>query len=135
MGKQGTEQSFAGDLVLDAGALIALERGDRRVRALVKKGGFAGQVVVPTTVLAQVWRGGPRSAYLAMLIDASDVDSLGESRAKEVGIRLGVRHATDIADAHVVCCASERHAAVATSDPEDLARLAETGGSLSLIPV
>lgn len=124
------------DLVLDAGALIALERGNRRVAIVLRailEAGF--EVRVPTSALAQVWRGGPRSARLARLVDACELDPLEERRAKEVGIRLGARAATDVVDCHVVCCALERNAAVATSDAEDLRALSDPDERLALIEV
>jgi hypothetical protein len=96
---------------------------------------MALSVVIPATALAQVWRGGPRSASLARLIVASDVDPLDEQRAKEVGLRLGLRAANDVPDAHVVCCASERRAMVATSDPDDIKALAMPGERFGLMPV
>jgi predicted nucleic acid-binding protein len=96
---------------------------------------LAFQVVIPASALAQAWRGGPRSASLARLIDASEVDSLDEERAKEVGLRLGLRGASDVSDAHVACCAAEHRATIATSDPEDIRALAMPGEHVALIPV
>ena len=96
---------------------------------------FASRLIVPASALAQAWRGGPRSASLARLIDAGEIDPLDEVRAKEVGIRLGARRASDVADAHVVCCAVEHRAEVATSDPDDIRALADIGKPLALIPV
>jgi len=93
------------------------------------------RVVIPATALAQVWRGGPRSASLARLVDASEVDPLDEERAKEVGFRLGLRDVSDVSDAHVACCASEHRATVVTSDPDDIQALAMPGEHLALIPV
>ena len=47
-------------LVLDAGAFVAVERGDRDVVALVKREHLAGRPPVTSRgVVAQVWRGGP----------------------------------------------------------------------------
>jgi hypothetical protein len=63
------------------------------------------------------------------------VDSLDEERAKEVGLRLGLRGASDVADAHVACCASEYRATIATSDPDDIRALAMPGEHLALIPI
>lgn len=69
------------------------------------------------------------------MIAGCDIDSLDEPRAKEVGVRLGLRGGSDVADAHVVCCAVERQAPIATSDPGDIEALAEAGEPLTLIPV
>lgn len=123
-------------LVLDAGALIAIERHDRSMWAILAEARERGaDTIVPASALAQVWRGGSRSAPLALLLDASVLDALDEERAKEIGERLGKRAASDVSDAHVACCAVERRAAVATSDPDDIAALADPDRELALIRV
>jgi hypothetical protein len=96
---------------------------------------FGLPIVVPTTVLAQVWRGGSQMARVSRAVAAAAVDPLSEDRAKEAGIRLGTRGASDIADAHVVCCTVELQATAVTSDPEDLRTLVEPGEPLALIAV
>ncbi|MBK5219630.1 MAG: PIN domain nuclease [Thermoleophilia bacterium] len=116
--------------------MIALERGSRHIAIVLnatREYGF--EVQIPTSALAQVWRGGPRSAVLARLVDASKMDPLDERRAKQVGSRLGARDRTDLVDCHVVCCALERRAMVATSDVDDLGALTEPHESLALIAV
>lgn len=123
-------------LVLDAGALIAVERFDRSIWALLAEARERGtETFVPSTVLAQAWRGGPRSAPIARLLEACAVDQLDEHRAKEVGIRLGARGVSDVPDAHVACCATARKAAIATSDPDDIAALTEPGAEIPLIEI
>jgi hypothetical protein len=92
-------------------------------------------VIIPATALAQVWRGGPRSVHLARVIANAMTAPLDEARAKEVGERLGDRAKTDIADAHVVCCALDRNAVVVTSDPDDIKALAQPGEDLTLVSV
>lgn len=136
MGTQGTGKGFPGDLILDAGALIAFERGDRHTMSMLNGAlALSARVVVPATALAQVWRGGPVSASLVRLVRAGEIDSLDEKRAREVGVRLGDRGATDVADAHVVCCAFDYRATVATSDPDDIRALATPAEALTLIAV
>lgn len=104
--------------------------------ALIKRGSLrASETVIPATALAQVWCGGPRSARLAQLVESATVDELGEERAKEVGVRLAARGGADVADAHVVCCAQERRATVATSDEVDIRALENPGEPLALIVV
>lgn len=123
-------------IVLDAGALIAVERYDRSIWAILAEARERGsETVVPTTVLAQAWRGGPRSAPVARLLDACILDELDERRAKEIGIRLGARGTSDVADAHVACVAAARKAVVATSDPDDIAALDEPGAATPLIAI
>jgi hypothetical protein len=136
MGTAGNGEGAAGDLVLDAGALIAFERADRRTAAIIGDALEVGdEVVVPASALAQAWRGGPRSARLARLMAGIASDSLDEARAKEVGERLGSRARTDVADAHVVCCALDQGAIVLTSDRGDLEALASAGEHLVVVAV
>jgi predicted nucleic acid-binding protein len=122
-------------LTLDTGALIAFERNDRRVVALVAQAlQHKLEVAVPAGVVAQVWRDGRRQARLARLLgaDSVEVEALDDRRARRAGQLCGVRQTTDIVDASVVLCARERGHRIATSDVEDLRRL---DSSVPLIPV
>jgi predicted nucleic acid-binding protein len=123
MGAQGAREGVGRNLVLDAGALIDLERGGEMMIALAEYGEKRGNTLIPASVLGQVWRGGPRSAVLAKVLEAAEVDVLDESRAREIGVRLGIRGGRDVVDAHVVCCAVEREAAIVTSDSSDMEAL------------
>ncbi len=136
MGSQGTGTGVSRDVVLDAGALIAFERGDENVKSILR-GVLAtkAQVIIPASTLAQVWRGGPAAAPLARLADGSEIDELDQERAKEIGMRLGSRAASDVADAQVVCSAIERGAMIATSDVDDIRALAHPGERLIVIAV
>ena len=88
VGAQGIGTGFPGDLVLDAGALIAFERGDQRLIGVLRKAlGLGAQVFIPA------------------------------------------------ADAHVVCCAVEHAAAIATSDPTDMQSLTEPSERVASIAV
>lgn len=123
------------NLVLDAGALISLERGSEMMLALAEYAERRGDgPVIPASVLAQVWRGGPKSARLAKLLKVAEVDSLDEDRGREVGERLGARESTDVVDAHVVCCAVEREAIVLTSDPSDIEALSGPEEVVRMMP-
>ena len=136
MGSQGSGKGASRDVVLDAGALIAFERGDQNLKAILRNVLAAGaRVVIPATALAQVWRGGPGSAPLARLVDAGEVEPLDEKRAKEVGVRLGTRGASDVADAQVFCCAVDHRAMIASSDSDDIRALAEPGERVTVIAV
>lgn len=118
-------------LVLDSGALIALERGSHRMLAIldrVTKG--ADRVVLPRTVIAQVWRGTPRQANIARLVNLAPrddgsvvIDELTGQRAREIGITIGETSHTDIVDVHVAVAASERGHGVLTSDDDDIAKV------------
>lgn len=114
------------EYVLDAGALIAYERGDRRLRALVRLA-EAGDAAMWTSaaVVAQVWRDGARQARLARLLGAGVVHevALDAIAARTVGELCGRRGGKDVVDAHVVTLAAPSTRRAVTSDPDDLAAL------------
>lgn len=117
-------------LVLDAGAFIAVERGDREVMALVKAERLAGQI--PRShggVVAQVWRGGSgRQAVVARLLDGVDVIALDDRLGRAAGMLLGSSGTSDAVDAAVVAAARDGDV-VLTSDPDDLVALARASGA------
>ena len=116
-------------LCLDAGALIGLERGDRRVVVLLDRAVAAGgSLEVPAPVLAQVWRGGARQSQLARFLCASDVAivDLDRDSALAVGVMCGMSGVADVVDGHVALHARRRDLAVLTSAPDDIARLDPT---------
>jgi len=114
----------SGGLTLDAGALIALERGDERVRSLLARAAAAGlPLTVPAGVVAQAWRGGPRQARIARLLADPDVHVvvLDDPTARAVGSLVARSGHHDVVDVSVALCAAERGHAVLTSDPDDVA--------------
>lgn len=116
-------------LTLDAGALIAFERGDPRMRALIQRARDRGaHMVIPAGVLAQVWRDGPRQVRLAALLSARGVQvaALTEGVAKAAGQLCGLRGTWDVIDASVVLAAREAMAIVVTGDADDIRRLDPT---------
>jgi len=113
-------------VTLDAGALIAFERGDQRLRALVQEARATdARLGVPATVLAQVWRDGARQARLATLVKSRSVEIvvLDVAGAKASGRLCGLAGTADIVDASVVLAARVRGDRVVTSDPEDIAAI------------
>jgi hypothetical protein len=111
-------------LTLDAGALIAIDRGDLAVHALLKESVRRRQVVtVPAPVVGQVWRDGSRQGRLAKVLKACRVEPTSEEDARSAGVLLGKAGQADIVDALVVLGAVRRGDEVVTSDPSDLAAL------------
>ncbi len=113
-------------ITFDAGGLIALERGDRRVDSIVRTALAGGDlIVVPATALAQVIRNPARQVRLWRMVqhDQTGVVPLDAFHAQAVGLLLANRGTSDSADAHVVVCAQKAGFAVITSDPLDLRRL------------
>jgi predicted nucleic acid-binding protein len=113
-------------VTLDAGALIALERSDRRVIALLARAAATdATVTVPASVLAQTIRDPARQALTSRLIRQPNtrVPALDGGAAVQVGRLLAASRTSDVVDAHVVLCAREADDSIVTTDPQDLARL------------
>lgn len=113
-------------VTFDAGGLIALDRGDRRVLALVSRATERGmRVTIPATALAQAIRSPARQARLARLIRQASTDlvALDGPDATATGLLLAASRTSDIVDAHVVICARRTGQAVVTSDADDLHRI------------
>jgi predicted nucleic acid-binding protein len=113
-------------ITFDAGGLIALDRGDRRVLALLARAAERGmRVTVPATALAQVIRQPARQARIARLVRQSSTDlvPLDGPDATATGRLLAARGTADIVDGHVVICARRAEQIVVTNDAGDLRRL------------
>jgi hypothetical protein len=112
-------------LVLDAGALLAIERADRDTIALIKS--ELASARLPVThggVVGQVWRGGSRrQATLARLLPAIAIAPLDAVLGRRAGVLLGKARTADVVDAALVLLATHGDS-VLTSDPDDIAHLA-----------
>ena len=131
MGRRGTRhqakpnEEVAGT-TLDAGALIACDRGDRRMLAVLTRANESGaKLFIPAGALAQAWRNGRRQAQLARLIKSPIVElvPLDTTVARASGQLCGATNTEDAIDASVVLCARAHGGRVVTSDPRDLSRL------------
>lgn len=112
--------------MLDAGALIAFEKADPRVRALVREALKRNtRLVVPAGVVGQVWRDGRRQVALRALLNGrtSVVPALDLVLAEATGELCRLSGTSDVIDASVVLVAKQAGAPVLTSDVEDLRRL------------
>jgi hypothetical protein len=113
-------------VVLDASALIAIEKGDRKVLALCRVATVDGaSVVVPAGVIARVWRDGARQVQLARLVNATGtlIEPLDLDVARLAGACCGHADTNDVIDATVVIAARQHRATILSSDLEDLVRL------------
>jgi hypothetical protein len=111
----------------DAGGLIALDRNDRRVLALVARAAERGmRITIPATALAQAMRNPARQARLSRLIRQAGTDlmALDGPDATAAGLLLARTGTADVVDAHVIVCARRAGQAVVTSDAADLRRIA-----------
>jgi hypothetical protein len=123
-------------LVLDAGALMALERGNRDVLALLKAELQASRSpLTHAGVVGQVWRGGGRQARLAAALNGIEVVSLDEDLGRRAGLLLGRAQRSDVIDAALVLLSLDGDW-ILTSDPRDLRHLAlGAGRDVDLLPV
>ncbi len=112
--------------VLDAGALIAIDKRDRKVGAMLRLL-QRDEVPVRTSAgaVAQAWRSGRQQATLARVLPGVDIAALDEVAGKRVGELLGANGTSDLVDAHVALLV-EPGGSVLTSDELDLEALLRT---------
>ena len=132
---EGTARRLS--VVLDAGALVAIERGDRDLGALLMREARAART--PRThggVVGQVWRGGrDRQALLAQALRAIEVVALDDDLGRRAGLALARSRTADVIDAAVVLLARDGDE-IYTSDADDLAVIADAlGADVELISV
>lgn len=110
--------------VLDAGALVAIDRGDQAVHRLIPPDEAWR---TSSAVVAQVWRDGAKQARLALALKGIEVAPLGDEVDRRIGELLRQARTSDVVDGHVALLA--RHGDhVITSDPDDLGCLLEVRG-------
>ncbi len=121
-------------LVLDAGALVAVDRGDRPMVARLRVAQQHGvELRSNAMVVAQVWRNRHgRQAGLAQLLRAVDVRAVSPQDGRQAGVLLGATGTSDPVDATVVLLASPGDR-ILTSDPRDLTPLAEAAANHAVI--
>lgn len=116
-------------LVLDAGALIAIDRRDRQMRARLEVAERSGtQVRCNAMIVAQVWRNARgRQARLAKPLQSVDVRAVQPAAGRAAGLLLAATGLDDAIDATVALLAEDGDT-VLTSDPVDLRRLLAAAG-------
>jgi hypothetical protein len=81
-------------LTLDAGALIAFERADRQMVAIIARAlVLKERLAIPAGVVGQVWRDGRTQVRLARLLAsrAVEVEPLDDAGARAAGQLCGAR--------------------------------------------
>jgi predicted nucleic acid-binding protein len=115
-----------GGFMLDAGALIAIDRGDRRMLALLEAARDVDLPIAATApVVGQVWRDGRRQARLAAFLKqpALNVAAFAAADARAAGELAAICRHADVVDVHVVLLARRRRLTVVTSDPHDMRKV------------
>lgn len=128
MGRTHVAAAQAG-ITLDAGALIALDRGDKRLIALLDRAlAQRLKLRVPSGVVGQAWRDGRIQVTLARFLRIGEVEivPLDEQLGRACGELCGATETADVIDASVVILARQCGDPIVTSDPRDLRRLDPT---------
>ncbi len=109
-------------IVLDAGALIAVERADRHVIRLLE---LAQEIHVPAGALAQAWRNPARQIRLVRIVSSEGVviHALDAGSARAAGQLCAATGTSDVIDASVVLVARVVNGVTVTSDSTALRRL------------
>lgn len=109
-------------LTFDTGALIALERGEKRMRTVLLAAQERRAVItVPAPVVTEWWRADSKRSRL--ILARVTVEPVGEQLAKLAGEALSSVPGATAVDAIVMASAAQRGDAVFTSDVADLERL------------
>ena len=113
-------------LLLDAGALVAVERGDRDLISAIKLEMTEGRsALTHAGIVGEVWRGGSgRQVNLARILAGVEVRAIDEELGRRAGVLLGTTGLSDVLDAAIVLLADDGDEIV-TSDPTELRLLLE----------
>jgi hypothetical protein len=120
-------------LVLDAGALIAVDRGDPVVYKKIRDALRVGTPVrTNPNAVAQVWRDGAKQSRLARLLRDIKVEPITREDGYRAGELLGVTRTKDVVDATVALLAKAKDK-LYTSDPGDLRALCTATGFKAVV--
>jgi len=112
--------------VLDGGALIAVDKRDRAVGAMLRILQRDGVPVLTSAgVVAQVWRDGRRQANLARVLPGVEIAALDDITSKRVGGLLRDSGTDDPVDAHLALLVRSGDQ-VLTSDQPEIRALLQT---------
>ena len=120
--------------VLDTGALIAVDRGDRSLFAALEAARRRELPIVTSSgCVAQVWRkGGPKQANLSRVLAAVFEAPLNDSASRTIGALCANTKTSDVVDAHVAVLTGDGDV-LFTSDVGDLKRLVRARGKTAEI--
>jgi hypothetical protein len=121
-------------LILDAGALMAVDRDDRSMIARLRAAQQHGlELRTNAMVIAQVWRDRHgRQANLARLLRAVDVSAVSQRDGRDAGVLQAAAGTADAIDATVVLLAAPGDR-ILTSDPGDITLLAAVAETRAII--
>ncbi len=116
-------------LILDSGALIAIDRGDRTIGAALREAARHGvDTHTSCACVAEGWRDPARQARLTRALTGMVEHPLDAPTARRCGNLLARSSTSDIADAAIALLAAASDV-VLTSDPGDIRHLISVTGS------
>src|ERR1700722_5841483 len=116
-------------LVLDTGGLIAVDRRDRNVGAMLRVAQQERMSVrTSAAVVAQVWRSGPLQANLARVLAGIETAALDTFAGRSVGEVLALSSTADVVDGHLGIIVRSGDT-VLTSDPKDIKKILNARGA------
>ena len=114
--------------VLNAGALVAVDRRNRMIGAQLRVLQQQGTPIrASSAVVGQVWRDGRKQANLARVLAGVGIEALGKDDGKRIGELLALAGSADVVDAHVALMTAPADL-VLTSDPGDIRDLLQARG-------
>jgi hypothetical protein len=121
-------------LILDAGALVAVDREDRAMIARLRVSQRHGlELRTNAMVVAQVWRDRyGRQVSLARLLKAVDVRAVSQRDGRDAGVLQAAATTADAIDATVVLLAAPGDR-ILTSDPGDITLLAAAAENRAVV--
>lgn len=120
-------------IVFDTGGLIAVDRGDRAVGALLAAAAATGvEAVTSAACVAQAWRDTARQARLARALSGFLERPFDPAAARDCGSLLAHAGTGDVVDGAVGLLVQSGDTVV-TSDPEDVAHLLDIAGTQARI--
>lgn len=122
-------------LILDTGALIAIDRGDRRVGALLHEAArHRVDAVTSCACVAEAWRDPARQARLTRALAGVIEHPLDPDAARACGILMAKARTRQIADAAITLLAHDDDL-VLTSDADDIKHLLDTTRTTARIQI
>ena len=111
-------------MILDAGFLIAIDRGESTAHSFLTAALQEGAALRTTApVVAQVWRDGSRQARLAKFLESVEAHDFTLADAPVVGGLLRRSQTSDVVDAHIVALALRLADSILTADTPDFSAL------------
>jgi hypothetical protein len=121
-------------LILDAGALVAIDRDDRAMVARLRAAQHHGlELRTNAMAVAQVWRDRHgRQVNLARLLRAVDVRAVSQRDGRDAGVLQAAASTADAIDATVVLLAAPGDR-ILTTDPKDITVLVAAAENRAVI--